>query len=74
MSRAEETDYSAYDEKKLRHFLRLRDRQARASRESWVRAAKAALAGDPRELRNRVALAEAGPMTLTNGDDEWHVP
>lgn len=69
-----EIDYSSYDADQLRHFLRLRDRQATMSRQYWIRAAKAALNGDPRDLRNRVELAEAGPLTLTNGDDEWHIP
>ena len=57
-----------------RHYLSIRDRQAKSSRAYWVRAAKAALAGDPRELRNRVALSEEGPVTITNGDTEHTFP
>ena len=71
---SETVDYSDYDAERLLHFLKLRDRQAVMSRQHWVRAAKAALAGDTRELRNRVDMAEMGPVTLTNGDDEIHIP
>jgi hypothetical protein len=67
-------DYSPYDREALVKLLWNRDRQAKISREFWVRAAKAALAGDTRELRNRIDLAESGPLTLTNGHQEWHVP
>lgn len=49
---------------RLTHMLKVRDRQAMNSRKFWVRAAKAALAGDPRELRNRVELAEAPPVDV----------
>ena len=34
----------------------------------WIRAAKSALAGDMRELRNRVELHEAGPVELVLSD------
>jgi hypothetical protein len=64
-------DYSVMDMTRLLHFLHLRDRQLRMIREGWVRAAKAALDGDTRDLRNRVELAEMGPVTITNGDDEF---
>jgi hypothetical protein len=70
----EEIDYSGYDRDRLLHFLKLRDRQAKMSRKAWVRAAKEAMNGDWRSLMNRVELAEMGPVTITNGDDEWHVP
>jgi len=33
-------------------------------REHWLRAAKSALSGDMRDLRNRVELAEAPPIEL----------
>jgi hypothetical protein len=49
---------------RLQRLLRNRDRMAEASRKFWVRAAKAAMAGDFRELRNRVDLAEAEPMQI----------
>lgn len=68
---SEPIDYSGKTSDQLQHFLKLRDRQAKMSRELWIRAAKAALNGDPRELRNRVDLAEMGPVTITNGDDEY---
>ena len=67
-------DYSGCTPGQLLHYLQLRDLQAVRSREHWIRAAKRALAGDTRELANRVALAESGPVVLTNGDDEIHVP
>lgn len=38
-------------------------------RKHWVRAAKAALAGDTRELRNRVELSEASPVDIVQSDD-----
>lgn len=69
-----EIDYSGYDRDRLLHFLKLRDRQAIMSRKNWVRAAKEAMNGDWRSLLNRVELAEMGPVTPTNGDDEIHVP
>lgn len=34
----------------------------------WMRAAKSALAGDMRELRNRVELIEAGPLDVVLSD------
>lgn len=68
----EEIDYSGYSANELRNLLRQRDRIAVTSRRFWIRAAKAAMAGDFRELRNRVELAESGPVTITNGDHEWH--
>jgi hypothetical protein len=52
------------ENERLAHSLPVRDRQAVASRKFWVRAAKAALAGDVRELRNRVDLAEAEPLDV----------
>jgi len=56
--------YADLNAAKLRHLLIQRDRQANISRKFWVRAAKAALAGDMRELRNRVDMAEAWPMKI----------
>ncbi len=52
------------DVDRLKRLLRQRDRMALISREYWVRAAKSAMAGDFRELRNRVALAESGPVDV----------
>lgn len=46
-----------------RENKRLR-RQYANSTDFWVRAAKAALAGNPGELRNRVELAEAPPVEV----------
>ncbi|RTL72367.1 MAG: hypothetical protein EKK41_05085 [Hyphomicrobiales bacterium] len=60
--------YEGMDADHLRHLLSVRDRQAEASRKFWIRAAKSALAGDPRELRNRVDLAEAGPVEIVLSD------
>lgn len=57
-------NYDDMDADKLRHLLKIRDRQAETSRKFWVRAAEKALAGDPRELRLRVDLANAPPMEL----------
>jgi hypothetical protein len=71
---SQEIDYSGYDRDRLLHFLKLRDRQAKMSRKAWVKAAREAMNGDWRSLMNRVELAEMGPVTITNGDDEWHVP
>lgn len=39
-------------------------RRLAMSTKYWMRAAKAALDGDMRELRNRVDLIEAGPMDI----------
>ena len=39
-------------------------RREETSLKFWMRAAKAALAGDARELRNRVDLIEAEPVSL----------
>lgn len=46
-----------------------RDKLAEASRKFWVRAAEAALAGDTRELRNRVELAKAGPLVIVLSEE-----
>lgn len=43
-------------------------RQASTNRSFWLRAARAALAGDMRELRNRVDLAEAPPVDVVLSD------
>lgn len=56
--------YENMDADRLRHFLRLRDRQALQSRAFWVRAAKEALAGDMRSLRLRVEVAEAPEVVI----------
>jgi len=39
-------------------------RRLETSLKFWIRAAKAALAGDPRELQNRVDLFEAEPVAV----------
>lgn len=39
-------------------------RRLEMSTKYWIRAAKKAIAGDSRELANRVALAEAEPLEL----------
>lgn len=44
--------------------LERRDRMAANSTRFWVRAAKAALAGKPQELRNRIDMAEAPPVEV----------
>lgn len=41
-------------------------------RNHWLRAAKAALAGDMRELRNRVELSEAEPVEVVLSEDTAH--
>ncbi len=46
------------------HLLAHRTKQMDTSRRFWLRAAKSALAGAPGELRNRVELAEAGPLDI----------
>ncbi len=40
------------------------EKRMEISRKHWLRAADAALSGDARELRNRVALCRADPMLL----------
>lgn len=55
--------------KRLQKLLQNRDRMAETSRKFWVRAAKAAMAGDFRELRNRVELAEAEPMQIVHSTE-----
>lgn len=57
-------DLESLSHDQLVHIVLARDKLAIASRKFWVRAAKAALAGDPRELRNRVDLAEAEPVDI----------
>jgi hypothetical protein len=74
VSEIPEDGYAGVDAVWLRRLLRLRDRQLCHSRDSWVRAAKEALAGDPRNLRNKVDMEEMGPVTITNGKDEWFAP
>lgn len=51
-------DYSNLDREGLLRMLQHRDHQAMLTRTYWIRAAEAALNGDPRELRNRVELAK----------------
>lgn len=48
----------------LNRTIERRDRSSETSRKFWIRAAKAALAGDTRELRNRVELAESAPVEI----------
>lgn len=57
-------DEAEAERERAERLLAHKDRQAAASRKYWLRAAKAALDGDPRELRNRVELAEADPVEL----------
>jgi hypothetical protein len=49
---------------RLERDIARRDRMAATSQRFWIRAAKAAMAGDLRELRNRVDLAEAPPVEV----------
>lgn len=51
-------------EKAKKHWLEWHHKRSEISRNSWLRAAKSALAGDMRDLRNRVDLAEAGPVEI----------
>jgi hypothetical protein len=62
------------DGKRLTRLLAIRDRQATQSTMFWIRASKKALAGDPRELANRVALAEAEPLELILSDELAPMP
>lgn len=54
---------------RLKRLVEIRDRHANTSSRFWVRAGKAALAGDPRELRNRIDLAEAPPVDLVLSEE-----
>lgn len=54
---------------RLERIIARRDRLAETSRTFWVRAAKAAMAGDMRELRNRVDMAEAPPVDVVLSGD-----
>ncbi|REF70420.1 hypothetical protein [Paracoccus versutus] len=45
-------------------------RRLTMSTKYWMRAAKAALDGDMRELRNRVEMIEAGPLDIVLSDQE----
>jgi len=58
----------------LDRTVKRRDRSAETSRKFWIRAAKSALAGDTRELRNRVELAEAGPVEIVLSDTDPQAP
>lgn len=53
---------------RLERLVRNRDSLAESSRKFWVRAAKAAMAGDFRELRNRVDLSEAPPLQIIQSE------
>lgn len=46
----------------------LRERQLKSCNDHWYKAAKRALAGDDRGLRNRVAMYEAPPVPLVASD------
>lgn len=48
----------------LERRIKVQNRSALNTRSFWVRAAKAAMAGDFRELRNRVDLCEAPPVEI----------
>lgn len=50
------------------HWLAWHAKRSEISRKHWLRASKAALAGDTRELRNRVELAEADPVEVVLSD------
>lgn len=62
------TNGLAEENARLEHFLDLRTRQLARSKEYWVRAAEKALAGDPDELRNRVALANTKDFKIVQSD------
>jgi hypothetical protein len=62
------------DLKRLASLLNIRHRQAEQSRGAWIRAAKKALAGDPRELENRVVMAEHSPIELMQSDELAPLP
>ena len=47
----------------------LRERQLKTCNDQWYRAAKRALAGDDRALRNRVEMYEAPPAPLVASED-----
>lgn len=53
------------------HWLQWHRKRAEISRWGWLRAAKSALAGDMRDLRNRVEICEAEPidLVLSEGTD-----
>ena len=53
---------------RLERLLVLRDRQIARSEHFWMRAAKKALDGDMRELRNRVEMIEAEPVEVVLSD------
>lgn len=59
----EEIDWKARAER-AETLLRIRDRQIETARKYWIIAAKEALAGDTRTLRNRVDMAEAPPVEI----------
>lgn len=52
---------------KMRMMSWCAKRQA-VSRKAWERAARKALAGDMAELRNRIALIDAGPLDIVQSD------
>lgn len=67
-------NYEAMDAERLRFFIRLRDRQIATSTKFWITAAKEALAGKPQALRNRIELAEAGPVEVVLSDPDRLLP
>lgn len=57
----------------VEELTRERDRAVRresTSHRFWMRAAKSALAGDARELHNRVELAEAPPVAVVLSNED----
>ena len=57
-------------ERSKAHWLGWHQKRSEISRKFWLRAAKAALSGDLRELSNRVALCEAEPLELVLSGEE----
>lgn len=47
----------------------LRERQLKRCNDSWYSAAKRALGGDDRALRNRVEMYEAPPVPLVTSEE-----
>ena len=57
------------ENERLNHLLKQRDRMSKTSRDYWVRAAREAMNGDFRALRNRVDLSTAPPMQVVLSED-----
>lgn len=64
IARALMEERAAERERAKAHWLQWHQKRMGISRAFWLSASKAALDGDLRELRNRVALAEAEPVQL----------